>query len=175
MTQDRRSARALAALLPAGAFGLSVSLRLRRCKCHGFCRCRREAEQARRGRRAPAIDPSLGLRRTPAVCQGRRAVRGHRSRQAARLVGKRLAQRRLAAMAAGTMAAGATAGTTGWGNGGWHNGGWGNGHGTTGEHARPRSAEWAWWCSSPRGSATSTAATATCPIATTSMSWRRRR
>ena len=125
MAQDRRSARALAALLPAGAFGLSVSLAsVERGSQPSVRRRPRAKTPGDVAERLHSIR-QVGFRGPRAVREGWRAVRGGRPGDPACLVG----QRRLA--------------NGGWHNGGWGNGGWHNGGGATaGTTAGQRLAQW---------------------------------
>ena len=95
MAQDRRSARALAALLPAGAFGLSVSLAS--ADAAATASPDAGAQPKKPGEVAERLQ-SIRLSVSDALQQyakdGEPFV-ARRSREAARLVGQRLAQRRL--------------------------------------------------------------------------------
>ena len=106
MVQDRRSWRALIALLPAGALGLSI----------GLAAADAPATPAPDGGRASADESQSVARRLLAirlsVSQVLSETAGNRSD---------LPETRLAEWGNGGWHNG------GWGNGGWHNGGWGNG------------------------------------------------
>jgi len=113
MTQDRRSLRALAALLPSGILGLSMSL------------AAADASAAESGESAPvkATPESVALRleaiRNSVSVVVRIPMAGG-TEQAADDDNVQLAWWDNGWHNGGW-------GNGGWGNGGWHNGGWGNG------------------------------------------------
>ena len=104
MSQDRRSARALAALLPAGAFGLSVSL------------ASVDAAASR------SSDSGPDARKSGEVAQRLQSIRASVS-DAFEQYAKD--GEPFVAVDPGTQLA--WWGNGGWRNGGWRNGGWGNG------------------------------------------------
>jgi rSAM-associated Gly-rich repeat protein len=112
MAQDRRSARALAALLPAGAFGLSVSLA--------------SADAA------ASTSPEIALGQKPGdVAEKLQSIRLSVSEALEQYAQDKAPfvavdpDQRLAWWGNGWHRGWGWHG--GWGNGGWHNGGWGNG------------------------------------------------
>ena len=104
MSQDRRSARALAALLPAGAFGLSVGLA---------------------SVDAAASRPSNGG--PDAKAPGDVALRLHSIRKSVSEALEQYAKDGEPFVAVDPETQLAWWGNGGWRNGGWHNGGWRNG------------------------------------------------
>jgi len=114
MAQDRRSLRALAALLPAGVLGLSVSL-----ASAGV-----QAKATPDSDRAPADKSELVALRLQAI---RLSVSEAMSQTAEN--GENFStgpETQLAWWGNGGWHNGGWR-NGGWGNGGWHNGGWGNG------------------------------------------------
>jgi rSAM-associated Gly-rich repeat protein len=110
MSHDRRSLRALAALLPAGALGLSISL---------------AAADAQ-----ATVSPNTGTRRTDSVATRLQNIRNTVSNVLSEAAKEGDASStpedgiRLAQWGNGWHNGGW--GNGGWGNNGWHNGGWGN-------------------------------------------------
>ena len=115
MAQDRRSARALAALLPAGAFSLSVSLAAADASA--------STEALQPGKPGDVAEKLQSIRLSVSDAVQKYAV----DKEPFVAVDP---DQRLAWWGNGWR--GGWRG--GWGNGGWHNGGWGNGGWGNGWH-----------------------------------------
>ena len=107
MTQDRRSLRALSALLPTGILGLSIGL----ASADGLA-------ATSSGERGVAKDPGSVAQRLQAIRNSVSVVVAVPGQDAQ---SDEAPETRLAWWGNGWHRG------WGWGNGGWHNGGWGNG------------------------------------------------
>ena len=109
MAQDRRSARALAALLPAGAFGLSVSL----ASADAAASLSQDSD--------PALKPGEVAKRLQSIRISVSDAMAKYAKDGEPFVAVD-PETQLAWWGKGWHNGG-----WGWHNGGWHNGGWGNG------------------------------------------------